>query len=629
MNPFLCVVDLAGGAVGVDALTAALPAHGQGAGQIEVALQGSWAGAWVPSDTLRRPWVINRRGVLALGNVRITNRRDVGPADADPAQDLELVVDHYLRHGTAGFRDLVGDFAVILWDQNRRRVVAARDGLGIKALFYQRNGDRIAIGSHLDCFETAGYDRGFIGQFLVGLPRGTSRTIFREVTRLTPGSWLTADLATTTVQSYWQPAEFTPARSVANLGDTKAAFRELFTEAVRAQMDDGLPVWSQLSGGLDSSSVVGMASTLAGQGRGPALAGTLSVVDSLSEGDETPYSNAVAAMWGVRNERVENFAAWQPDELGIPSFAEPRAFLPFYARDRAMARTVRDAGGRVMLSGFGSDNYLSCPDDFLADLLAQGRVGEALSRLTEFAVNRRRSFWGLAAQHAVGPIAPEWLRRRLVRQPESVPAWVNPALAAEFGLAEWLERRGPKGGQIVAEQVAIEMGSVDVALERGVFEEGLEIRYPFLHRPLVEFGMRLPVELRVGNGRQKWILREALGDLLPARVRNREGKGAIDGRIVWSLNHHAKVLERLIADSHLADLGCISRERFAAAYQAARRGNSEAGGLLFLTLSLETWLAVRSGWWQRYGVSLPAHDGLAFSSSPSNQEQDHAEAHVR
>ena len=393
-------------------------------------------------------------------------------------------------------------------------------------------------------------------------------------------------------------------------------------------MDDGLPVWSQLSGGLDSSSVVGMASTLAGQGRVPALGGTLSVVDTLSDGDETSYSDAVVSMWGVRNERVENFAAWQPDELGIPSFAEPRPFLPFYARDRAMARVVRDGGGRVMLSGFGSDNYLSCPTGYLADLVAQGRVKEALSRLTDLAITSRRSFWGLAAQHAVGPIAPDWLRRRLVHQPESVPAWVNPSLAAEFGLAAWLERRASKPGAIVAEQTAIEMGSIDVALERGVFEEGLEIRYPFLHRPLVEFGMRLPVELRVGAGRQKWILREAVGDLLPAQVRNRAGKGAIDGRIVWSLNHHSKVLERLIADSHLADLGCISRDRLAAAYQAARRGSSEAGGLLFVTLSLETWLAVRSGWWQRYGVSVPAEKPPVFFNSTSNQEHDHAEAVV-
>ncbi len=532
MNPFLCVVDLDGGAVGVDALNAALPATTAGEGPIEVMLRGSWGAAWVPSDTFRRPWVIHRRGVMALGNVRITNRRDLGRPDADPARDLELLVDHYLRFGGAGFRDLVGDFAAVLWDEERGRVVAVRDGLGIKSLFYQQQGRRIAIGSHLDSFEPSGFDRGFIGQYLVGLPRGTSRTIFRDVTRLTPGSWLEADARAVVARPYWAPAEFTPARSVTSIDDTKAAFRELFREAVAAQMDDGLPVWSQLSGGLDSSSVVGMASTLAAEGRVPRLGGTLSVVDSLSDGDETPYSDAVAAMWGLRNERVDNYAAWQIDEAGIPSFAEPRPFLPFYARDRAMAGVVRAGGGRVMLSGFGSDNYLTCSHDHLADFVAEGRVGEAVSRLADLAVNTRRSFWGLAAQHLVGPIAPAWLRRRLVHQPESVPAWVNPSLAAEFGLAEWLERRATKPGRIVAEQTAIEMGSVDVALERGVFEQGLEIRYPFLHRPLVEFGMRLPVELRVAEGRQKWILRESVGDLLPARVRNRAGKGAIDGRIV-------------------------------------------------------------------------------------------------
>ncbi len=88
------------------------------------------------------------------------------------------------------------------------------------------------------------------------------------------------------------------------------------------------------------------------------------------------------------------------------------------------------------------------------------------------------------------------------------------------------------------------------------------------------------------------------------------------------------MLERLIGDSHLAELGCVSREALSSAFQAARRGRTEAGGLLFLALSLETWLAVRSGWWARYGVSRPAEKPLVFFSSTSTKEHDHAEAVV-
>lgn len=622
MSPFLAVVDLDGASIGVEALAAVLPAVDLAPGEAQIAMDGCWGGAWVPSRELGRPGVVVAHGVTALGNVRLTNRgRFLAGRNPAAWSDLRLVVEHYVRRGPGGIADLIGDFAFVLWDTRRSRVVAARDALGVKNLFYQRKGNRIAVGSHLDCFETSRYDREFIGDFLVGLPSGTTRTIVADVTRLPPGSWLVAEGGQVSVQQYWSAAAFEPADQVPDERASIDEFRSLFREAVTAQFDDGAPGWAQLSGGLDSSSIVATASALAGEGRIRPLLGTQTVVDSLGEGDETRYSDAVVRQYQLRNEQVRDYWAWQPDELGPPSFAEPRAFLPFYARDRAMAGMVRNGGGSVLLSGFGSDSYLAAPYDFIADWAARGRWRDALGQLTDLAVTTRRSFWEKAAHHLVAPMAPAWLRHRLMPETQQVPSWIAPRFAEETNLAGRMGGTGPRvAGRVFVDQMTREMASIDLALERGVFEEGMEVRYPFLHRPLVEFSLRLPILLRQRPGRPKWILREAMGPALPDVVRNRQGKGGIDGRIVWSLERARPVLERMIDESHLAGLGCVSPRDLALAFHRARAGDAASVGLLFVTLSLETWFAVRSGWWKQHGGLPPS-----LENNPSREERYHAE----
>jgi len=608
MNPFMCVVDLSGDTVGIDALVAALPAVGRAGEQTEVMLHGAWGAAWVPAESFGRPAIAHRDGILALGSARITNRAALRPGGSRTGGgDLELIIERYLEHDTAGFRDLVGDFAVVLWDTRAHRLVAVRDALGVKTLFYQRTGNRLVVGSHLECFESARYDRSFLGDMLLGLRRGTERTVFADVTRLLPGTSLTADALGVRTRRYWDPAEFVAADAVPSEREAIAEFRRLFREAVLAQLDDGVSTWAQLSGGLDSSSVVAMAQGLAREGLVAPLAGTQTVVDSLAEGDETRYSDAVVRQYGLRNERIADYAAWQDDGQPPPDFSDPRLFLPFYARDRALRDVVRNAGGKVLLSGYGADNYLAGTYDYLADWVARGRIKDALGDLVNLAVASRRSFWGLGIDHILVPLGPMWLKRRRAIRGRELPSWFAPDLVREQRLDERILTGNADGapGEIYARLQAEEIGSIDMALERGVFEEGVEVRYPFLHRPLVEFCLRLPLKLRFRPGRAKWILREAMGDALPDVVRNRPGKGAIDGRLIWSLQQHHGTLERLVEGSHLAELGYVCREKLKQALDQARRGATEFVTTLFFTLSLEMWFAVRSGRWARQVAQLP------------------------
>jgi asparagine synthase (glutamine-hydrolysing) len=307
----------------------------------------------------------------------------------------------------------------------------------------------------------------------------------------------------------------------------------------------------------------------------------------------------VVERYGLRNERVVDYWAWQDDGQGVPNLAEPHPFLPFWARDREACRLVREAGGCVVLSGFGSDNYLAFPPIYLADYLTQGRWRTAATHLAEVAISERRSFWQLGFEYGIYPLLPAGLQRRWAHPAARVPSWVDPAFAKRHGLFDRMLRLdAPRtGAGVFADQMAVEIASIDLALEPATCREGIEIRYPFLHRPLVEFCLRLPPATRSRPALSKWIQREALGDLLPEVVRSRRGKGGIDARIFWSLNQEQTALKRLIGQSHLADLGCVDPTALARAFERSMAGDTKSVVGVFSTLALETWLAVRSGSW--------------------------------
>ena len=123
------------------------------------------------------------------------------------------------------------------------------------------------------------------------------------------------------------------------------------------------------------------------------------------------------------------------------------------------------------------------------------------------------------------------------------------------------------------------------------------MRYPFLYRPLVEFALRLPVRARIRPEGRKWVLREAMRDVLPERIRSRAGKGGMDARILWSLERERGRLEAMLRRPLLADLGCVEPAQLRGAVEAARKGIVTNLVALMFALSLETWLSVRAGRW--------------------------------
>jgi asparagine synthase (glutamine-hydrolysing) len=316
------------------------------------------------------------------------------------------------------------------------------------------------------------------------------------------------------------------------------------------------------------------------------VANTITIVDSLGDGDERAYSDAVVQKYQLRNEQVRDYWAWQDDGEAAPVTDQPSPLYPFYARDRRAWNIVRNAGGRVLLSGFGADHYLSGSLDYITDLAASGRIRDALGEVTTWSVATRQSFWTVGRRYLLDP----FLSQSRQAQP---PLWLTSSLHRAGAVAD----RG-HGACRFARMITSRVNSMPAWIERWPYGADIEMRYPFLYRPLVEASLRLPARQRVRPNASKWILREAARDALPEQVRTRSTKGGIDARILWSLNREKPRLDALLRDPILAQLGCIDPVALRRAVDDARRGVAGNNVHLFSALSLETWLSVRSGAWE-------------------------------
>jgi asparagine synthase (glutamine-hydrolysing) len=560
------------------------------------------------------PPAIARSGpVTVVGMARVDNRADMLKllGSVDPAiSDLALVGEVALRRGTAGVARLLGDFAFVVWEADTRTLIAARDTFGVKQLYYALPSPGVVTFSSRAELLAHGddYNIEYLAAWVSYCAPDPASTVYPRVSALPAASVLRFDRTLPRTTCYWNAREVQAQGIVPESeADQIDAVRQLLVDAVRNCVTDGPRTWAHLSGGLDSSSVVSAAQWLASEGiTCNGLAGTVSFVDPLrTAADERVYSDEVVARYGVRNELIPH----QRDRSAVlddpPHFDQPCACSYTVAhRDQSVVDVVMAAAGSVLLTGVGGDNLFLGTMFFFADWVADGRIRDAVREMACRAALGRVSFWELSYQNAVLPLLPNQLRRRLMRHAQSrAPAWVNPQLVRQYGLDQRAgsnDLYGGTAGSKYESALAAAVGAIPSLLGGGVDRDSLDIRHPYLHRPLAELALCLPAAMCVRPHARKWVLREAMRGIVPEAVRTRVGKGSGGGLATWSVDHERRFIEGLLSNSMLAELGVINPDRLSAAIAVRGRdaeGEASTSAMVQSTTDVELWLQVRSGRW--------------------------------
>ncbi len=463
-----------------------------------------------------------RTELLALGHTFVS------------ASDSEVVLAAFQEWGASCLDRFNGMWAIAIFDAVHRSLFLARDRFGVKPLYYTNAGGRFAfaseikalVGPHGIPFRP---DPQAIHAFLIDgalpSPRGGS-TFFLGVHALVPGHWMriAAD-GSAQVQQFWAlvPDESAARRSEASVIDD---YRELLSDAVRLRLRGDVPVGTCLSGGLDSSSVVGLVNQLMrSNGEDTVQVGSRQKTFSAVYDTDGPYNerrfiDAVLA----RTQADGHFVVPQADDLWSEMEAlvwhteEPFQTTSIFAQWCVM-RLARQRGVTVLLDGQGADESLAGYRPFsllLGDQLREGRVLGAAREAV--AIGRRTglpvSGVMLRAAATLLPSQARGMRARL--QAAHTSDFVSADLSAvatpqptvlDTGLKAHLRRLHEEG---LPHLLRFE--------DRSSMAFAVEGRVPFLDYRLVQFSAGLPNRFLVRDGWTKWILRQAMRDIVPDAV---------------------------------------------------------------------------------------------------------------
>jgi asparagine synthase (glutamine-hydrolysing) len=457
------------------------------------------------------------------------------------------------------------------------------------------------------------YDVGYLAELLTQDFRMREHTVYTGVTQLSAGSTLTVRDGHLIIQAYWSVADFeAERRAKISEADAIATCRDLLITSIRLRLDPGGRNWSQLSGGIDSSAVVSIVQWLAEQGSVPhGLDGTLTfVIGSQTASDERVFSDEVVKRWGIRNDVVVDAPMWfdDTDDAGIPLPDQPLLTLIHAPIDGRFRAILREAGARVLLTGWGSDQLFTGGPIYFADRLVQGQVSQVLGELAHRAALERGSFWKLAFDNLVKPYIPVEVRRFVRPSQSELPTWLRKDTLQRVGSTKQPDsvsegRIGRKYDHWHASGIA----DAQRAEETRALAEVVSVRHPFLYRPLVEFALRLPAELCARPHSKKWVLRQAVKGILPEVVRTRVGKGGGGDSFVRMFAQQRAFIKQLAHDPILAELGLIDARRFMTAVDEcsnSRTSKQAIWGEVMKTLIVEAWLQVRSGRWP-HGFAMP------------------------
>jgi asparagine synthase (glutamine-hydrolysing) len=528
--------------------------------------------------------------------------------------DTETILHLYEEHGPLCVQHLRGMFAFAIWDERRRELFIARDRLGVKPLYYVLTDDgSLYFASEIKALLAAGAVRpelnaGALPCYLANKATFGDETLFEGVKRLPPGNTLRWRDGRVEIEEYWD-VHFAQGDEDTGRSDEdyQEEWAELFKTSVRLRLMADVPLGMFLSGGIDSSAIAAVMSTMV---REPIK--TFSVGFAERQANELEYARLVASAYGTDHHEVivspgEYFAAlpkliWHEDEP-----LAHVASVPLFFVSKLAARHVK-----VVLTGEGSDELLAGYDRYRKTVYNLA-LGEKFYGLTTEGMRRfvRRRIENLPA----GTKLKSKLSRTFLCLPPGIES-IHFDNFAVFPLAmqrQLLTPRTKERADVLdpyAEVRAL-VGKTDAnsLLNRLLYADmktylhellmkqdqmsmaaSIESRVPFLDHKLVEFTSRLPERLKLRGWTTKYVLRKSMRGLLPEAILKRPKMGFPVPVGAWFRGRFRSVIDEYVLGARALERGIFEPEfvrNLVAEHQTGARDHAER---LWALVNFEMWL---------------------------------------
>jgi asparagine synthase (glutamine-hydrolysing) len=510
----------------------------------------------------RLPLVDRRRNHVITADARIDNRDELIAALglrerlSEKISDGELILGAYEKWGERCPERLLGDFAFAIWDQRKQRLFCARDHMGVKPFYYYRSKRIFLFASEIKALlrvpEVPRHLNELrVAEYLVPTVEDKTITFYQDIFRLLPGhSMMVVPGGKVSTRQYWALDSSREVQRNSN-EEYAAEFREIFTEAVRCRLRSAYPVGSELSGGLDSSSIVCTARELLAGDTTRRLHTFSAVYDNVPKSDEREFIDAVLDGGGLEPHFMRADQLGPLREIGRTQWHLDEPPLTGAFVNWELQKLAKQEGVRVVLTGSDGDTVVNQGDAYLLELARSWRwktLAAEINALSHVTNRPRRRF---LLQTVVKPLTPEfalqtWRVLRRHERPAQTTYTAGSLLRQDFalrvGLEEHIEasRQNPTGPLSLSR--AAHWRGLVAAIWPYVLELGdgigaagrSEYRHPFFDRRLVEFCLALPPDQQLSRGWSRAILRHAMVGTLPEKVRWRKSKG--DQSYGWARN---------------------------------------------------------------------------------------------
>jgi len=513
--------------------------------------------------------------------------------------DGEAVVHAYEEWGERAFERLRGMFAIALWDESKRRLVLARDRMGIKPLYLHRDGNRIVFGSEVKSILAAGAParlrKEAVDCYLAFRYVPAPDTIFEGIDKLPPGEVLVVDESGESRRAFYRP-ELSPKHDVSP-EEAQSKLLELVTRSVEYRLQSDVPLGVFLSGGLDSGFLVALTRSLRS---GP--------LDTFSIGfnrggvyDETGAAGVVARAFDATRHDVHmdhaDFITRLP--AAVYHMDEPMAD-PSAVPMMALSELAR-AHVTVVLSGEGGDELFAGYPRYFGEAMAPrtpwpAAAGRLASRALRRTLSRsvRRGIEGMAIKDAAArhlfweEIIPGEARRRLLGGDDpGTPTSLSPLGAVRRITGELA------GGDDIDRLFYFDLRAwlvEDLLLKKDKMgmSASIEARVPYLDQDVVAYSLKLPLSMKLRGRRGKVILRSLIENRMPAEVLERPKVGFAVPLASWFRHELRGVMEHRLADGSVFLREILDGGEVRATLASHARGE-DLSLALYSLLVLELW----------------------------------------
>ncbi|MGA7291189.1 MAG: asparagine synthase-related protein, partial [Terriglobales bacterium] len=541
---------------------------------------------------------------------RLDNRADLISELRDSltvnSTDVAIVAAAYEKWGANCLGKLIGDWALSIWNPRERSVLLAKDPIGTKHLYYSFDDKQITWSTILDplvlfagkTFEIC--EEYIAGWLAIPVFPAAHLTPYVGIHIVPPSSSVILRPGKHIVNKYW---DFRPDKRIRYRTDAEYEehFRTVFAEAVRRRLRSDRPVLAELSGGMDSSSIVCVADAIIARGSAetPSL-DTISWDDYSNPSllDEHAYFTKVEEKRGRIGCHIDlgplrDFSLQESFEFEFENgrfAATPSSNSELSGQLKQYAAYMKSQGHRVTLSGIGGDEAtggrVPTPTQELQDLLARARFPTLARQLKAWAVKMNKKQLSLLRE-AVRGFFPH------IDVPNTAPWFSSGFVRRNWGALCGYPTRVKLFGPLPSFQDNI--GTLDA--NRRFFaccgsqsELLREVRYPYFDRNFLEFMYAIPREEIVGVGTRRFLMKRAVAGIVPSELINRRPKP-----LDWQEPNKdsSMTLPCLLATGQQmvgSSIGIIDSNRLLEALQKARRNEEVSSDSLKRTLFLESWL---------------------------------------